>query len=134
MERPLRDPTRGIPMAGEARITYGVGYSFDAAALDDPELILGIETDRFFSSELLYLLEPFHGAPDQRFAVLARSTVRSGDPQEWDYSYGIQPTPKLTVEEFEAFARLHAGLQKHYPALAATVSELGAILSVTADM
>ena len=123
-------------MAGEARITYGVGYSFDAAALDDPELILGIETDRFFSSELLYLLEPFHGAPDQRFAVLARSTVRSGDPQEWNYqySYGIQPAPKLTVEELEAFARLHAGLQKHYPAVAATVSELGAILSVTADI
>lgn len=123
-------------MAGEARITYGVGYSFDAAALDDPELIFGIETDRFFSNELLYLVEPFHGAPDQRFAVLARSTVRSDDPQEWNYqySYGIQPAPKLTVEEFEAFARLHAGLQKHYPAVAATVSELGAILSVTADM
>lgn len=123
-------------MAGEARITYGVGYSFDAAVLDDPELSLGIETDRFFSNELLYLVEPFHGAPDQRFAVLARSTVRSDDPQEWNYrySYGIQPAPKLTVEEFEAFARLHAGLQKHYPALAATVSELGAILSVTADM
>lgn len=123
-------------MAGEARITYGVGYSFDAAALDGPELVLGIETDRFFSNELLYLVEPFHGAPDQRFAVLARSTVRSDDPQEWNYqhSYGIQPAPKLTVEEFEAFARLHAGLQKHYPAVAATVSKLGAILSVTADM
>lgn len=123
-------------MAGEARITYGVGYSFDAAALEDPERIYGLSEESFFSQDQFLLVEPFHGAPDQRFAILARSTVRSDDPQEWSYqySYGIQPTPKLTEVEFAAFTKLHAGLQKHYPELAATVSELGPILSVTADM
>ncbi len=121
-------------MAGEARTTYGVGYSFDAAALEDPELIYGLSEDPFFSRDQFLSVEPFHGVSDQRFAILARSTVRSGDPQELDYSYGIQPTPKLTEDEFAAFVKLHAGLQKHHPELAATVSELGPILSVTADM
>lgn len=120
-------------MAGEASINYGIGYSFDPSSLAPDGLEL-IEGAKFFDGSKLLLVHPSYDSFSARFAVLGKSTVYSGDPQEWDYSYGIQLLPKLKAEEFEAFNRLHAGLRKHYSAVAESVSELGPILSVTADM
>lgn len=119
-------------MAGEAHITYGVGYSFAANPISEEDL-QGLYQKHYFDGDRLTLAGPDRDSGNPRFAILARSTVYSGDPQEWSYSYGVQLLPKIQPEEFEAFTRIHAGLQKHYPAVAKTVSELGPVLFVTAD-
>lgn len=123
-------------MAGESRITLGVGRSFDGAFLRtfDGYFEDGFQYESYFDSERLRFIEPFHGVKDDSFAVVALSTLRWGDPQEWDYPYGIQKIGTLSFEDLEAFAVLQAALEIHHPKLAQSASELGVIISVTADI
>lgn len=133
-------------MAGEAHLTYGLGYRFPGELFRDRSgYFESFEYEDYFDSKLLYLVEPFHGVESPDFAVLAQSTVSSGDPAEWygshghgarKLSYGLQ---NLNLEpseaELEAFSRLFAGLNREHPeAMAQGVSDLELILSITADI
>jgi len=129
-------------MAGEAHITYGLGYRFPGELFRDEDgYFYGFQSEDFFDSSLLELIEPFHGAESPAFAVIARSTMSSGDPAEWHYSrrgasYGLQNLNLEPTEvEQEAFGRLFAGLNSQYPErMADGVSDLELILSITADI
>lgn len=124
-------------MAGESRLTYGVGYSFDGAPLRDRQGYFNgdFEWSAYFSMAHLRLIEPFHGVDSDRFAILAKSTVTSGDPQDGDFPLGIQPTDlKPTAEELSAFEALLSGLRADFPALFDQEPTFGFVLSVTADI
>jgi len=123
-------------MAGEAHITTGVGYSFDAFPMRDMDGYFDSSffDGHYFDSKLLQLIEPFHGVENARFAVIARSTARSGDPQEWPHRYGVQSFVPITSEEFAAFAVLLDSFRQGIPRVLNDISELGPIVSITADI
>lgn len=129
-------------MAGEAHITYGLGYRFPGELFRDEDgYFEDFHSEDFFDSKLLELIEPFHGVESPAFAVIARSTMRSGDPADWDQSrrgasYGLQNLDlEPTKAEQEAFGKLFSGLNTQYPErMADGVSDLELILSITADV
>ena len=129
-------------MAGEAHIVYGLGYRFSGEPFRDEDgYFEGFYSEEFFDSKLLEIIEPFHGVESPAFAVIARSTMSSGDPAEWSYSrrgasYGLQNLNlEPTQAELEAFDRLFAGLNSQYPErIAEKVSDLELVLSITADV
>jgi len=123
-------------MAGEAHITVGVGYSFDAFPMRDLDghFDESFFHEHFFDSNLLQLIEPFHGVENERFAVIARSTARSGDPQDWSHGYGVQSFEPITSDEFAAFAVLLNSFREGIPRILNNISEFGPIISITADI
>jgi len=123
-------------MAGEARITIGIGYSFDSELFRDSDGYFdsSFQYGEHFDSKLLQVIEPFYGVENGRFAVIAVSTARSGDPQEWDYDYGLQSFDSITSDEFAAFAELVDAFQDMYPGTVDSTSSLGPIVSITADI
>lgn len=123
-------------MAGEAHITIGVGYSFDAFPMRDLDGYFNSSffDGHYFDSKLLQLVEPFHGVENTRFAVIARSTARSGDPQEWSHGYGVQSFEPISSDEFAAFAALLDAFRQGIPRVLDKISEFGPIVSITADI
>lgn len=123
-------------MAGESHITIGVGYSFDAFPMRDLDGYFDSSffEEHHFDSKLLQLVEPFHGVENARFAVIARSTARSGDPQEWSHGYGVQSFEPITSDEFAAFAVLLDAFRHGIPRVLENISEFGPIVSITADI
>jgi len=129
-------------MAGEAHIIYGLGYRFSGGPFrDEHGYFEGFEYESYFDPEFLYSIDPFHGVENPDFAVIARSTMRSGDPADWGSSrtrtdYGLQNLNlEPTEAEQEAFGRLFAGLNTQHPEkIADGASDLELILSITADI
>lgn len=114
-------------MAGESRISYGYGYTFDATGIE--EQIEEAYYDGTVPRDLLVMIDPFHGANNKRFAVVAKSTYFSGDPQEGDTPLGLQKvSDDITDEEDDA---LEAFLRKFNSHL---VAGRQIVISITADV
>lgn len=121
-------------MAGEAYLTYGLGHSFSAKEVDR-DLIEMMDYEPWFPKTLT-VITPFHGSKEDLFAVVAKSTVRSGDPQEWDHGYGVQKLPsELTEAETESFALLFEELaqREELSKVLSTAPTFGLVISLTAD-
>jgi len=123
-------------MAGEAYLQIGLGYSFDAFPMRnlDGYFDSSFFDDHYFDSKLLQLIEPFHGVENGRFAVIARSTARSGDPQEWDHGYGVQSFGSATPEELVAFDVLLESFRQGIPRVLSSMSQFGPVVALTADI
>ncbi len=126
-------------MAGEANIVYGIGYTLDADLLPEGRESFGyidLAYLSYFNRSQLTLVEPFEGSESGAFAVLASSTVKQGDPQEWESNgYGIQTVDlQITAEESAALQDFRDGFRGEYPELFEGDKALGFVLSITADM
>jgi len=123
-------------MAGEAYLQIGLGYSFDAFTMRnlDGYFESSFFEEAHFDSNLLQLIEPFHGVENGRFAVIARSTARSGDPQEWSHGYGVQPFGSITPEEIKAFDVLLESFRQGIPRVLSSMSKFGPVVALTADI
>jgi len=123
-------------MAGEAHLQIGLGYSFDAFPMRnlDGHFDLSFFEEAHFDSSLLQLIEPFHGVENGRFAVIARSTARSADPQEWSHGYGVQSFGSVRPEELVAFDVLLESFRQGIPRVLSSISKFGPVVALTADI
>lgn len=124
-------------MAGEATIIYGLGYTLNADKLPEGREsfdYIDFAYLPYFDRSQLVLVEPAYGARSGAFAVLAKSTVKRGDPQEWDGDYGIQNTElQITAEESAALRNFRDGAREEYPSLFEGGKALSFVLSIIAD-